>query len=45
MAETADRRSWWKAAIVAVIAIELLGGLSGWLSQSGYGSAWFDALP
>ena len=41
MAEAADRRSWWKAAIVAVIAIELLGGLSGWL---GYGNAWFDAL-
>ena len=25
-------------------AIELLGGLSGWLSQSGYGNPWFDAL-
>ena len=24
--------------------IELLGGLSGWLSNSGYGNAWFDAL-
>src|SRR6476469_2423637 len=44
MAETALRRDWWKTAIVAVIAIELLGGLSGWLSNSGYGNAWFDAL-
>jgi tryptophan-rich sensory protein len=38
------RRSWWKAAIVAVLAIELLGGLSGWLSNSGYGNGWFDSL-
>jgi len=44
MADTPDRRSWWKIAIVAVIVIELLGGASGWLSQSGYGNAWFDAL-
>jgi tryptophan-rich sensory protein len=44
MAEAVMRREWWKAAIVAVIAIELLGGLSGWLSQSGYGNPWFDAL-
>jgi tryptophan-rich sensory protein len=27
-----------------VIAIELLGGASGWLSNSGYGNPWFDAL-
>ena len=44
MAEAVGRRNWWKSAIVAVIAIELLGGLSGWLSQSGYGNPWFDAL-
>ncbi len=25
-------------------AIELLGGLSGWLSNRGYGNPWFDAL-
>jgi tryptophan-rich sensory protein len=43
MAEMA-RRNWWKTAIVAAIAIELAGGVSGWLSQSGYGNAWFDAL-
>ena len=44
MAESADRKSWWKIAIVSVIAIELLGGLSGWVSNSGYGNGWFDAL-
>jgi benzodiazapine receptor len=39
-----DKRSWWKIAIVSVIAIEIGGGLSGWLSNSGYGNAWFDGL-
>jgi tryptophan-rich sensory protein len=34
----------WKAALVAVVAIELLGGLSGWLSNSGYGNDWFAAV-
>ena len=40
----ARARDWWKIAIVAVIAIELLGGLSGYLSNSGYGNGWFDQL-
>ncbi len=44
MVEAAEQRSWWKLAVVAVIAIELLGGLSGWLSNSGYANAWFAAL-
>ena len=44
MAEMADRKSWWKIAIVSVIAIEFLGGLSGWVSNSGYGNGWFDGL-
>jgi len=44
MAEAAERNSWWKLAIVTVVAIEIAGGLSGWLSNSGYGNAWFDAL-
>ena len=44
MAEAAARRDWWKIAIVTVIAIELIGGASGWLSNSGYSNAWFDAL-
>ena len=44
MIDAAERRSWWKIAVVAVLAIELFGGLSGWLSNSGYGNAWFDGL-
>src|SRR5207342_1556398 len=44
MIEAVKRRSWWKIAIAAVVAIELLGGLSGWASNSGYGNGWFDAL-
>ena len=44
MAEVVERKSWWKIAILSVIAIELLGGLSGWVSNSGYGNGWFDAL-
>ena len=44
MAETARRSDWWKIAIVAVVLIEILGGASGWLSNSGYGNGWFDAL-
>jgi benzodiazapine receptor len=43
MAET-RQPDWWKMALVCVIAIELIGGLSGWISNSGYGNAWFDAL-
>ena len=44
MAEIAKRTNWWKTALLAVLTIELLGGASGWLSNSGYGNAWFDAL-
>jgi tryptophan-rich sensory protein len=44
MAEAVDRTNWWKTAFVAVVAIELLGGLSGWISNSGYGNGWFDGL-
>src|SRR3954469_14906014 len=44
MAETVAARFSWKTAAVCVVAIELLGGLSGWLSNSGYGNGWFDAL-
>ena len=43
MADVA-RRDWWKMAIVAVVLIELLGGASGWLSNSGYENGWFAAL-
>ena len=44
MAEGIKRPGWWKVAVVSVVAIEFLGGLSGWLSNSGYGNAWFDGL-
>jgi tryptophan-rich sensory protein len=44
MAEAIKRENWLKFAIIAVIAIELLGGASGWLSNSGYGNGWFDGL-
>ena len=44
MIEAIERANWWKTALVCVVAIELLGGASGWISNSGYGNAWFDAL-
>jgi tryptophan-rich sensory protein len=43
MAEAA-KNDWWKTAIVTVVVIEVLGGLSGWLSNSGFGNGWFDGL-
>jgi benzodiazapine receptor len=36
--------SFLRYAVVTVPAIVLLGLLSGYLSNSGYGNAWFDAL-
>lgn len=44
MAEDTEPREWWKIALVTVPAIVLLGSASGWLSGSGYGNSWFDAL-
>jgi TlyA family rRNA methyltransferase/putative hemolysin len=44
MVEAASRSDWWRYALVTVPAIVLLGSLSGWLSNSGYGNPWFDAL-
>jgi tryptophan-rich sensory protein len=44
MAETTRLGSSWKVALAAVILIELVGGASGWLSNSGYANPWFDAL-
>lgn len=37
--------SWdWRIALITVPAIVGFGSLSGWLSNSGYGNDWFDAL-
>ena len=44
VSETFAKRTWWKSAVITVIAIELLGGASGWLANSGYGNQWFDTL-
>jgi tryptophan-rich sensory protein len=44
MAESLERREWWKTALITVPAIVLLGSLSGFLSNSGYGNSWFDGL-
>ena len=42
--EGAPRRSFLRYAIVTVPVILGLGMVSGWLSNSGYGNGWFDAL-
>lgn len=44
MAEAVQRGSLWTRALACVIAIELLGGLSGWISKRGDGTEWFDML-
>lgn len=44
MAEQAKTARWWKIGLVAVLLIELAGGASGWLSNSGYANPWFDSL-
>ena len=37
-------RPWGKMALIWVLIFEILGWLSGYVSQSGYGNDWFDAL-
>jgi tryptophan-rich sensory protein len=44
MAEATKPREWWHYALITVPALVLLGSASGWLSGSGYGNPWFDAL-
>src|SRR5687767_8485005 len=44
MDEAGERRGWGRIALVTVPAIVLAGSASGWLSNSGYGNAWFDGL-
>lgn len=42
--EAPDTKAWWKYALVAVPVILGLGSLSGYLSNSGFGNPWFDAV-
>ena len=44
MAEAVETRSWTRLALITCPAVVLLGSASGWLSNSGYGNPWFDAL-
>ena len=44
MVETGERRSWSKLAMITAPIILLAGSASGWLSNSGFGNPWFDAL-
>jgi translocator protein len=37
-------RRWGRIALLTVPAIVVLGSLSGWLSNSGFGNDWFDGL-
>jgi tryptophan-rich sensory protein len=41
---TRDDRGLWRKALIAVPLIVGLGTLSGFLSNSGFGNPWFDAL-
>ena len=42
--DKAEGKSWLGHAYLTVPVIVILGTLSGWLSNSGYGNAWFDGL-
>lgn len=44
MAEAGEQRDWRKIALITVPAIVIAGSASGWLSNSGYGNAWFAQL-
>lgn len=44
LTDKAADRPWWKIALVTVPTLILAGSTSGWLSNSGYGNGWFDAL-
>ena len=39
-----QRKTFWIVATFAVLVIVSVGSLMGYLSNSGYGNAWFDAL-
>lgn len=42
--QTAPARPWGKTALFFVVVFEALGWVSGYVSGSGYGNDWFDAL-
>jgi translocator protein len=44
MNEVSYGRGWGRIALATCPAIVILGSASGWLSNSGFGNAWFDAL-
>lgn len=44
MAESVEGHPWGRIALVSCPAILLLGWVSGWVSNSGFGNPWFDAL-
>ena len=44
MAERTAVRGWGRIALLTCPLIVLLGSASGWLSNSGTGNGWFDAL-
>jgi benzodiazapine receptor len=44
MAEATEHRDWRRIALISAPAILVVGWASGWLSGSGYGNPWFDAL-
>ena len=44
MAEATETRSWTKLALITCPLIVMLGSASGWVSNSGFGNGWFDAL-
>lgn len=44
MTEETELRPWGRIALITVPLLILAGSASGWLSNSGYGNSWFDAL-
>jgi tryptophan-rich sensory protein len=42
--QASDKPPWWKAALLTVPLVVGLGSLSGYLSNSGFGNPWFDAV-
>ena len=41
---TGEAHSWWRYALVVAPFFVIIGSLSGYLSNSGYGNDWFDTL-